>query len=38
MGVTVLFYKLFQFNRHTGTLLLPWQRNLQIHTLPELGS
>ena len=35
MGVTVLFYKLFQFKADLAaifvTLLLPWKRNLQIY-------
>ena len=34
MGVTVLFYKLFQFKDNLAAILksLPWQRNLQIYT------
>ena len=36
MGVTVLFYKFFQFKADLAayfeTLLLPWQSDLQIYT------
>ena len=37
MGVTVHFYKIFQFkedvrSHYLETLLLPWQPNVQIYT------